>query len=54
MFLILLYTTTDYPNSYVDINPTKEQSNHSLKLNKGVRRYTYTRAFADIVKVTND
>ena len=20
MFLILLYTTTDYPNSYVDIN----------------------------------
>ena len=37
MFLILLYTTTDYPNSYVDINPTKEQNNHSIKLNKGVR-----------------
>ena len=39
MFLILLYTTTDYPNSYVDINPTKEQNNHSIKLNKGVRLY---------------
>ena len=37
MFLILLYTTTDYPNSYVDINPTKEQNNHSILISEGVK-----------------